>query len=513
MKPPVSEQKHAPGAVTASPLWIPGVILSIVSIAVVFWLAAMRVPHPFELEWMEGGSLHHLARIVAGQALYPAPSIDFVPFPYPPFYYWLASYLTPIFGVSFASLRVVSFASTLGVFLVIAAFVRNEGGDRSLALISAGFFAATFRASGAYMDVARIDSLFVLLLLSCVYLLRVRRDAIGLVAAGLLAFLATWTKQTAPVALAPLLLWCAYEDHAKHALSLLRWRRTPIFAASFLLPLILATLLTNTGESSHFLFYVLGAQSGHAIRYDKIPGFFTSDLLFVMPIPILVLVLNAVMNRGAWSRSSALFYATFAAGVAAACLVPRIKVGGALNNLIPIHACLAVLGGVGLVKLLAMPRRAGWLVPALAGAVVVQFLVCLYDPRIALPADSDVEKGDRLVARLRALSGEVLIPAQGYLAWMAGKKQHAHQMPVDDLSRSGLAEDEALRESFASAIASRRFDFIIDSTSRFLRSYPDDRVLAENYLLMGPVFGDSRGLVPRSGWQVGPGEVWVPRPR
>lgn len=492
-------------------VWLPALILSLGYIAVLCWLASQRIFHPFELEWMEGGSLQHLARLAAGQPLYPAPTIDFVPFPYPPLYYHVASWLGPVFGVSFVSLRAVSFASTLGILALIIRFVRREGGDRTIAWIAAGFFAATYRASGAYMDVGRLDSLFVFLLLASALLLRTRRDIPGLVLAGFAAFLATWTKQTGLVALGPLLLWCAVQDHREHAFVLARWRRTLLYGSAFGVPLAIATLLTNRDGSDHFLFYILGAQSGHEVRWDRIPGFFAGDLFLVLPVPVLALIFSTVMKRSGWSRSSALFYGALTTGILLACIVPRIKVGGALNNLIPIHACLAILGGVAISKLIAPPEPRAWLKPVLAVAVVGQLLISFYDPRITLPDASDLELGRRVVKRLASTKGEVLIPAQGYLASMAGKRVYAHQMPVDDLSRSGLAEAEDLRATFVAAIAARRFAIIIDSTSRFLRSYPNDRVLLEHYRVLGPVSDDAHGLVPRSGWQVGPGDVWVPK--
>ena len=54
-------------------------------------IALTRLSYPFELEWMEGGSVVHVQRILDGQALYVTPSLTFVPFIYSPFYFYVSS--------------------------------------------------------------------------------------------------------------------------------------------------------------------------------------------------------------------------------------------------------------------------------------------------------------------------------------------------------------------------------------------------------------------------------------
>ncbi|MCP4037353.1 MAG: hypothetical protein GY733_10480, partial [bacterium] len=189
----------------------------------------------------------------------------------------------------------------------------------------------------------------------------------------------------------------------------------------------------------------------------------------------------------------------------------RIKVGGAMNNLIPLHACLVLLAGIAFGRWFETAPSRPYTAPLVALGLVAQFVWLVYDPRIALPHPGDAQAGARFVNQLRAVQGEVLIPAHGYLAAMAGKRVYAHQMPVDDIDNSGLADVAALRGEFAEAIAARRFALIVDSASRFLESYPDDRVLKEHYEIRGPVFDKPSVLIPRSGWQVGPGRVWAPR--
>jgi hypothetical protein len=492
----------------------PVVALAIVAGNVVFWATFQRAFHPFELEWMEGGSLQHLNRVIQGLPLYPAPSIDFVPFPYPPFYYYLALPFAKLTGASLLTLRLVSQLATLASCLAIFAIVRHESRRWDLGVVCAGLFVATYRVSGAYMDVGRIDSVFVALVLAGIYFLRTRDDVLGLVVAGGFAFLATFTKQTGLAIFGPMMLWCLYRDASTFSTSKaaldpgFRFRRTLLFSGTTLGLTVASAAVLGSGEENHFFFYVLGAQSGHEIRWSLLPYFLWNDLIWALPF--------AVGTVGVWvwrskDRLSVLFYLAFFVGIAAAWIVPRAKVGGAMNNLIPLHACLVVLLGVALSDLLRSEAHRAWVPRAAAVGLAMQILWLAFDPRIALPRPGDVERGVRFVKQLADAKGEVLIPAHGYLAGLAGKRVYAHQMPVDDLSRSGLPGAASVRDEFARAIADRRFGLIVDSTSRFLEHYPNDHVLAEHYRKVGPVFETEGQLTPRSGWQVAPGVVWVPR--
>jgi hypothetical protein len=486
----------------------PALMLALAFFGVFLWIVLHRLVHPFELEWMEGGSLQHLIRILAGQSLYPAPSIDFVPYPYPPFYYYAAIPLTKLVGANLLALRLVSVIATLASAGLLYALVRHETRRWDLGIIAAGLFLATYRISGAYMDVGRIDSLFVALVLGGVYLLRVRDDSLGLVFAGVLAFLATMTKQTGLAVFAPLFFWCLYRDWLAPGHGAAGYRRSICFVGSCLGLVSIAAVLISRGENAHFFFYILGAQSGHEIRWPMLITFFWKDLFLAVPLAVVAAV---IWIRRAEDRLGVLFYSAYFVGTVIACIVPRIKVGGAMNNLIPLHAALVLVLGVALGAVLQRERGRSWTAPLAALCLVGQFAWLGFDPRIALPRPDDAEAGTRLVGKLATMDGEILIPAQGYLAGLAGKRVYAHQMPVDDLANSGLPGAEALRAEFREAIAGRRFDAIIDSTSGFLEQYPDDQVLKQHYKLTGPAFNEPYSLIPRSGWQVSPGLVWTPR--
>ena len=71
----MTERDRAPGV--ARKVAIGSAALAVVWLAVVFGL---RSGHPFALEWQEGGMLEHVDRVLDGEPLYAAPSVDHIAF-------------------------------------------------------------------------------------------------------------------------------------------------------------------------------------------------------------------------------------------------------------------------------------------------------------------------------------------------------------------------------------------------------------------------------------------------
>ena len=480
-------------------------------------LALQRATYPFELEWMEGGSLEHLMRVLRGQPLYVRPSIEFVPFPYPPFYYYLAAAVSKLTGPGFLPLRIISLAASLATAWIVYLFVRRETGRGVLGVIAAGIFLGTWPASGLYFDVARLDSLFTFLLLACLYRFRFARGRWDLALAAVLAWLAVMTKQTGVVVVAPLALWCAWSDWKAHGRD---WGRIREWDRLLAFGLVLAALvgastgLLNGILDEHFLLHVVGAQQQHGILPHRVAGFFGRDLFLALPVlsaaPLLWLA-GWRRQRGEWDG----FHLLILGAVLLACMIPRIKVGGAVNNLIPIHAWLAVVLGVSIARVRAVvpPERSSALAVGIAVCLLLQLVLLFRMPRGYLPTESDRLAGEALAARVADFEGEVLMPVQGYLAGRAGRRVYAHQMPVSDYAKSGFADAEGLRESYARAIREKRFVAVLDSNTAFLRNYLPDDLLERHYEKKGWLFADANVLVPISGAQIRAGTFWIPRDR
>src|SRR5262249_13265813 len=156
----------------------------------------------------EGATLDHVRRVLTDAPLYARPSLDFVAFAYPPLYYYLAALGLRIGGSGFAAMRAISIAASGGSLVLIYVLVRAESGHR-IAFVSAGLFVATYASSGAWLDLGRVDSLYLCLALATGVVLVRATSPLHFAAAGLLAALALLTKQTILVTLvlvAPYLL-------------------------------------------------------------------------------------------------------------------------------------------------------------------------------------------------------------------------------------------------------------------------------------------------------------------
>jgi hypothetical protein len=172
-------------------------ILWIAALAVVF---ALRVGFPLELEWMEGGVLHQARRFMHGEPIYPAPSEAFVPFLYTPLYAITLGALGHVFGLDFALGRVVSILCWVAIGLALRRAVAREGKSPVHALVTVGLWCSGYVFAFRWIDLARPDTMFLALALWALVLLR---EAWGdwrkAAAAGVLMALAFWTKQTAAV--------------------------------------------------------------------------------------------------------------------------------------------------------------------------------------------------------------------------------------------------------------------------------------------------------------------------
>ncbi|MBW1865371.1 MAG: glycosyltransferase family 39 protein, partial [Deltaproteobacteria bacterium] len=219
-------------------------------------VAGRRISYPYDLEWMEGGSVDHVIRLLSGQRIYVEPSLEFIPFVYTPLFFYVGAVFSRLIGVGFLSLRLISFLASLGCLAILFEFVRRETGSVYYGLLSAGLFAATYRIGGAWFDIARVDSLFLLFLLLSVYLLRFCETTLGLLLSGVLMSLSILTKQPALIVSAAMAVYCV--------IYLPRWKKL-VFPSVVLLALVASTLVLNRISSGWYIYYVFRLPFQHPV--------------------------------------------------------------------------------------------------------------------------------------------------------------------------------------------------------------------------------------------------------
>ena len=182
---------------------------AVIQFARFLFIALSRIAYPFSLEWMEGGSLVQVSRIINGEIIYVRPSFDFIPQIYPPVYFYISALVSKILGSSFLPLRFVSIVATLGTILLIFVLVYEQTGSKLGGILASGLFCATYELSGYWFDLARVDSLaFVLLLLAAYLLLKNTRSAS--IFGGILLALSCFTKQTMLIVAVFFLIYCIF---------------------------------------------------------------------------------------------------------------------------------------------------------------------------------------------------------------------------------------------------------------------------------------------------------------
>lgn len=456
-------------------------------------IVLQRVAYPFELEWMEGSMVDHVGRVLRGEPIYVAPSLAFAPYLYTPLFYYVSAGVALVTGLSPFPLRLVSVTASLVCFGLLYVLARRETGSRAAGVLAAGLFAATYRLGGAWFDLARVDMLFLALLLGAATLIRSRDAAGALVGAGVLIVLAFLTKQVALVMAAPLVGWVLVRD----------WRRGMLLAATVAAGTIGSVLILDVVHDGWFRFYTFTVPGGHATEWPFLRRFWTDDLWrLVWPMSTVALgtslaAANRLRRDRSWDR---LFLPAALAGTIVGSWMGRLHSGGFENVVIPAYATLSLAFAVGLTRLVRTSAR-----PLITGALaasllLVQFRLLHYDARPLVPTVDDVRAGFVLIDELRGVEGDVWLFDHGYLPSLAGRPVQAPSAALWDILRADTGVvGERLRHEIDLALESGRFHVIIIDS---FREFPAD--LWSRYWEDAPVFAHADHFWPVTGFRKRP---------
>ncbi len=469
-----------------------------------FVLAVLHLRYPFELEWMEGGSVDHVRHILAGKRLYVRPTIEFVPFIYTPLYFYVSAAVSRVFGVGFFSLRLVSVLSSLGCLSLVGLFVHRETKSRLAAMLAVGLFAGTYRESVAFMDIARVDSLALLFFLAGLFVLRFREGHAWRLGAAALFLLSFLTKQSMLVAAAPLAVYALFADG---------WKRGLAFGVSLFGFMGLSIFALDRLHGGWFRYYVFFLPSQH----PRVPAMWVDYWIEDLFAPLALSFAAALYwfaTSGEGARRARLFWFFAAAGALGTSWGGRLHAGGWPNVLLPAFAVLAILFGLGVAAALENASQApeaqrGRLRAAALGVAALQLACVVYDPSRLVPSRRDEEAGHAFVKTLAALPGDVWVPAHGYLPALAGKRTFAHEMAMQDiLGVGGGPAGITLRDEIREALKTQRFGAVVSDTDFYKREIAAfyQRNEKEPALFVGSDF------FPVTGMRTRPRAVFHPRP-
>ncbi len=480
--------------------------LSLLFIAGYLGVAFIRLRYPFELEWMEGSMVDEARRLLLGQKLYVSPSIDYVPYLYTPLYFYLSALVAGVTGIGFLPLRLVSIVASLGCLVFIGLIVYRETRRWFPALLAAGLFVATYRASGLWFDIARIDSLYLCLLLAAMFVVKFHQGRAGAVLAGLLIAAAFLAKQTSFAMAAPVMLYCL----------LVSWRRGLLLIGAAVAGVGLSTLALNWANDGWYAYYIFGIASSHPLVPEIVLTFWQQDILMVAPVAgLLGLSYFASLDRRRIVVDG-LFYLALGLGFVGGAWAGRLNFGGYNNVLMPAYAAIALLCGLAVHQGAALLRRSRGRRPKafqllLYTACLCQFGMLYFDPRLALPTAKDLETGRQFMAALAALPGDVYVPFHGYLPAMAGKTSHAHAMAARDLIDLGPDGPVKTRliQDFEQALRDRRFAAVVMDQDLWSAWLPGD--VRDTYEEKGPILKDPEHFYPITGFATRPRDLFLPK--
>ena len=472
-------------------------VVAVFYIALFVYVALSRIGYPFELEWMEGGSVEHVDRIMQGKEIYTPPSIEFIPYIYTPLYYYVSIPLAETLGVSLLPLRIVSLASTLALFFVIFLFVKKETASWYFGLIAAGLFAATYRIGGAWFDLARVDMLHLLLLMIAFYLLRFNKTPLAYVIAAVVAGLSFLTKQTAAMIFLPVGIYLLIKERK------ISWYFNIIFA---LIVIATTSYYTSTTDGWYYFWnFVLPAD--HRWTKKVFILFWTYDLIRPFSIAILLtLAFMGYLKKRDGERFW--FYFSFFVGVIFTSWFARLHYGGYANVLIPVYLLLSVVAVLGLKEVLDHAddfNKKAAVVVILNLSILFQFIALLYSPRNQIPTKADEQAGWELVEKLKSFDGDCYIFSNIYLARLAGKKVYTHGMLIFDLMQSNTKYNKFIEKEFEDALKSHKFDVILDYAQM------DIAFLLKYYKIKEPAFKDKKVFLMRTGFTTRPEHILVPK--
>ncbi|MBZ0273395.1 hypothetical protein K8I61_15255 [bacterium] len=440
---------------------LPGAIvfaLALVPLARFVHAFATRVDFPFDLEWIEGHMLAMATRVAQGGALYPEPSLDYIPAPYFPLYFLVTGALVKIFGAEFWTGRAVSFASTITLAGVIIYSVRARAGWYVGAAAAACYLSA-YTLLRTFPDLFRVDAFAMLFLVAAFAVADPRGSTRRAAAAALILAIATFAKQNGLLFFPPL-LFVFFVANRKNAL---------VFAAVFAALVGAFVLAWQATSDGWFWRYTFQLVKGNVLD-ERVLGAHR-EILGEWPIPI-ALVVASVLWRF-WRREWRCVFedrwlAFFAAAYAVSYLF-RIQAGGAGNSLMPVGAAAAIAGGVGVADLfreragatarerLSTPPAACVIAILLAAQIALQW--SSYERATISP--NEQKRAERLMERIDALDDAYYMPGhvlpRGDTFWI-------HEMSWRDFANSAWGRPIALR--LAAELRERRVPYFIEERNR-----------------------------------------------
>jgi 4-amino-4-deoxy-L-arabinose transferase-like glycosyltransferase len=464
------------------------------------YVSLSRMAFPFELEWMEGGSVEQMDRLMKGQEIYTPPSIEYIPYIYTPMYYYVSAAIASFTGVSLLPMRIVSFISTLIIGLIFFFFARNETGDKLSGIMASGLFFAAFGIGGAWYDLARVDMLWLMFYIAGVYLLYFHKTPKSYLFAGILIGLSFLTKQTTLMLIAPICLYLLFRERK------LSWWFNIILA----LIVVLSTAYYIYTSNGWYYFWNFTLPADHRWTKKVFVLFWTFDVIRPMAIALLFTISLLIIFIKNKLNDKFYFFLSLLSGSILASWLSRLHYGGWLNVLIPIYLILCLMAPIGLSYVFDKIKNSEsnvFIKRIFLIGMIFQFIILIYSPFLMIPTKEDVNAGWELVGKLKNTKGDVYIGGNIYYARLAEKKVFTHFLLIMDLMQSSTKFNKSIEQDLLSALQTHKFDMIV-TYSDMLNVYPK---LSENYKIHSKANDNPQLLWMKTGYNTRAEEILIPK--
>ncbi len=481
-----------PSALTFRLLRGTAVCLVALYAAVLVFLIVARLTYPFELDFIEGGTLVQAWRTARGLPVWLPPNREFVPYAYTPLFASLAAIPLQWTGPVLWPLRLIAVLATCATAVTLWLVARRLAGPL-LGFLCAGLFLAGYDIVGGWYDLTRVDSLFMALAFGGMALAAAagartgqvpvavsltRRATILWVSAACLMALAFFAKQTALGFGLAVAAWTVIACG---------WRAGALFSAVYAMLLGAGIGMLNLSSDGAFGAVVFFLAANEPLEGPRLARFVVNELLGRMAPLAVLLVYAAWQSRRTasvvtWVRDNPWLVFTGAALVLSA--LQRARPGGALNSLLPLYTLLclapALAWAAGTQAKTAWPQRA---VQATVLILVIgQLLLGRYDPRQHYPTPAMRAAGERLVQRIANTNGPVWVVDQPSFNLLAGQEPAVSLNALYAARRRGI---DPFPTDLVEAIEQQSFVLILTNDSLFNHEPAFKELLQGHYVETG----------------------------
>ena len=485
------------------------VLIAIIFIALFFYTALPRLLYPYDLDFIEDSMLMESLQFAQGQPVYVPPNADFNPHVYMPLFFWLGALLFKIGGPSLPLLRSISFGATLLTTLLIYWISVHEAKARWLGVVCAGLFLGGYHINGFWYEVARVDPLFVALMLAGFALANYAGDSNRkLILSAVMLALAAFTKQTGFIVAAGLFFYLFIKIGPRSGYFLIT------FSALTAIPM----LLLNWQSNGWFFYHIFYIGSADPIEISRLVNFLGKELIGVMAGLSLIAFLTIFFGFQRKGLNVFLEQPWFIAlGLAIVISgLGRLRVGGNINNRMPTYALLCLTPAL-LMQMFVPPLTINeqtnegspfvWQNWILMFLILAQFTLGRYPPERYIPSTFMKNAGDHLLQQIASMDNPVLVMMHPYYALMAGKDPSTQIATLWYVRHRG---ELPLPSDFVNRIKSHYYSTIIGDESSF-ETPSDLQKLITTYYVQTETLDAARAPSTLTGVIVRPKVIFRPK--